>query len=343
MKDIKITFIIKALNEELNIAACIESCISEARSYSSEIILVDSLSTDKTISIAKQYPIRIVQFMNATDVGCGATAQLGYQYATGKYIFLLDGDMTVCDGFLDHALNILDENPKIAGIGGKLLDTQIFSAEDQRRSDSYQKLKKLEFVSHLGGGGVYRKASIENVIYFSHRGLKAFEEAELGLRLGCKGLKLVRTNKDAALHTGHSETGIQRLKRQWKNGRFAAHGTFIRGALRQPWRFQCFKQMWFVFAPLLINFLIFSFIVISTAFIDTTATHSIVIFILSWLGILSLLTIKRGRLNVAVFSIFTWHVAFFAAILSFREKLKNPYSKIESRELSFTTIFNNVS
>jgi glycosyltransferase involved in cell wall biosynthesis len=343
MKEIKITFIIKALNEEANIAACVESCMREAKPYNSEIILVDSLSTDKTISIAKQYSIRIVQFLNANDVGCGATAQLGYQYATGKYIFLIDGDMTVCDGFLDYALKFLDENTEIAGVGGKLLDTQILSAEDQRRADSYQKLQKLEFVSHLGGGGVYRKASIESVRYFSHRGLKAFEEAELGLRLGCKGLKLVRTNKDAVLHTGHSESGVQRLKRQWKNGRLAAHGTFIRGALRQQWRFQCFKQMWFVFAPLLINFLIISFIVISSVFVDITVTHSIVFFISSWLGILLLLTIKRGKLNVAAFSIITWHVAFVAAILSFREKVRSPYSKIESCELFLPTDFNNVS
>ncbi|SFB95778.1 glycosyltransferase [Pseudoalteromonas denitrificans] len=343
MNDIQITFIIKALNEENNIAACIESCIREAQPYLSEIILVDALSTDNTIRIAKQYPIRIVQFLDANDIGCGATAQLGYQHATGKYIFLIDGDMEVCDGFLDHALKFLDENLEIAGVGGKLLDTQIFSAEDQRRADSYQKLQELEFVSHLGGGGVYRKSSIESVRYFSHRGLKAFEEAELGLRLSCKGLKLARISKDAVLHTGHSETGLQRLKRQWRNGRLAAHGTFIRGALRKKWWLQCFKQMWFVFAPLFINLLIISFLVISSVFVDFTVLHSIVFFITSWLGVLFLLTIKRGNLNVAAFSIITWHAALVAAIFSFRKKVKSPYSKIESCELFSPTDFNNIS
>ncbi|MEM7725908.1 MAG: glycosyltransferase family 2 protein [Cyanobacteria bacterium P01_A01_bin.45] len=43
-------------NEELDIAACIESAI-----LSDDIIVVDSCSSDRTVEIAKQYPVRVVQ------------------------------------------------------------------------------------------------------------------------------------------------------------------------------------------------------------------------------------------------------------------------------------------
>ncbi|OUL21850.1 glycosyltransferase family 2 protein [Nostoc sp. 106C] len=43
-------------NEELDIAACIESAM-----LSDEIIVVDSCSSDRTVEIANRYPIRIVQ------------------------------------------------------------------------------------------------------------------------------------------------------------------------------------------------------------------------------------------------------------------------------------------
>ncbi|MBR8840216.1 MAG: glycosyltransferase family 2 protein [Stigonema ocellatum SAG 48.90 = DSM 106950] len=43
-------------NEELDIAACIESA-----SLSDDIILVDSYSSDRTVEIARQYPINLVQ------------------------------------------------------------------------------------------------------------------------------------------------------------------------------------------------------------------------------------------------------------------------------------------
>ena len=257
MEKIKVSIIIKSLNEEALIEKCITSVINGVKAegvhFKSEIILVDSLSTDNTVSIARNHPIKIVQFANKKDVSCGAAPQLGYQYSKGEYIYLLDGDMELCEGFLEQGLKHLKENSNIAGVGGKLLDTQIFSAEDQRRVDAYDKIKEMEFVSHLGGGGLYRKNSIESVIYFSHRGLKAFEEAELGLRLKNKNWDIVRINQNAALHTGYVETGLERLRRLWKNGRLHAHGIFLRSSFGQGWWWAAVRHLWFVFAPIIIN------------------------------------------------------------------------------------------
>ncbi|NEO28349.1 MAG: glycosyltransferase, partial [Kamptonema sp. SIO4C4] len=43
-------------NEELDIAACIESALC-----SDDVIVVDSFSSDRTVEIAQQYPVRVVQ------------------------------------------------------------------------------------------------------------------------------------------------------------------------------------------------------------------------------------------------------------------------------------------
>ncbi|NEQ79672.1 MAG: glycosyltransferase family 2 protein [Moorea sp. SIO2I5] len=43
-------------NEELDIAACIESAL-----LSDDVIIVDSISSDRTVEIASQYPVRVVQ------------------------------------------------------------------------------------------------------------------------------------------------------------------------------------------------------------------------------------------------------------------------------------------
>ena len=48
----QISAVIITFNEEENIASCIESI----EDVCDEIIVVDSLSTDKTIEIAKRYP-----------------------------------------------------------------------------------------------------------------------------------------------------------------------------------------------------------------------------------------------------------------------------------------------
>ncbi|AOX04294.1 glycosyltransferase [Moorena producens PAL-8-15-08-1] len=43
-------------NEDLDIAACIESAL-----LSDDVIIVDSISSDRTVEIASQYPVRVVQ------------------------------------------------------------------------------------------------------------------------------------------------------------------------------------------------------------------------------------------------------------------------------------------
>ena len=338
MKDIEITFIIKALNEESNIAACIESCIREAKPYSSEIILVDSLSTDRTIAIAKQYPIKIVQFENKTDIGCGAAPQLGYQHAKGEYIYLLDGDMEICPDFIKHALMFLQENEVYAGVGGILVDTQAFSEEDKRRIEMYKKIKETLDVSHLGGGGLYRKSAIESVEYFSHQGLLAFEEAELGVRLSCAEWKMARINCDAVLHTSHLETSFQRLKRQWSNGRLGAHGTFIKSSFNERWRNKVFKQLWFVFAPILLNLFFLIFILIMNSYIKITTLTIIFSFTTYWFIIVGLLAIKKKSLVGSSISVITWNMAVLASLFVLHKKVKNPCLVIPSKVISFDSV-----
>jgi glycosyltransferase involved in cell wall biosynthesis len=51
-----ISIYILTYNEEIDIAPCIESAL-----LSDDVIVVDSLSTDRTIEIASRYPVRVVQ------------------------------------------------------------------------------------------------------------------------------------------------------------------------------------------------------------------------------------------------------------------------------------------
>jgi glycosyltransferase involved in cell wall biosynthesis len=48
-------------NEELDIAACIESAMQASDPAKNDIIVVDSFSTDRTVEIAKRYPVRVIQ------------------------------------------------------------------------------------------------------------------------------------------------------------------------------------------------------------------------------------------------------------------------------------------
>src|SRR5579872_4854938 len=99
-----ISIIIKALNEERHIAAAIESALAAIEGIDGEVILADSASTDRTVAIAASYPVKVVSLRRMEDRSCGAGVQLGYQYSTGRYVCLIDGDMRLDRDFVAAAI-----------------------------------------------------------------------------------------------------------------------------------------------------------------------------------------------------------------------------------------------
>jgi glycosyltransferase involved in cell wall biosynthesis len=324
----KISFIIKALNEEDNIAKCIESCLCEAEGYESEVILVDSISTDKTIEIAKKYPIKVIQFSNKEDASCGSAPQLGYQYSSGDYIFLIDGDMELQKGFIALAFVELGIDPMIAGVAGIITDAQVLTNADIRRVQEYAKIKKSIRVESLGGGGLYRRVAIDSVDYFTNKSLKACEESELGVRLASKGYKLIRLPTPSIMHTGHTENKVQRLKRLWSTGRIEAYSVFLKSAIGKPWFFQAFKKCWFLFvAPASL------FLTVSAMLFSGSGIFSLSVFLAFWATTFLYLSLKRKSVELAKDSIISWWLFSLAIPNGFNKKVSNPLVKIPYREL----------
>ena len=64
---IEVTVGIKALNEEKNICAAIESSLAAVAKVGGEVVLADSCSTDRTVELASKYPVRVVQFADPRE------------------------------------------------------------------------------------------------------------------------------------------------------------------------------------------------------------------------------------------------------------------------------------
>src|SRR6516162_8081267 len=98
---VKVSVVIKALNEESNISRAVESSLKAVAPYGGEVIVADSCSTDRTVEIASAFPITVVQLSHPEEKCCGISPQLGYQHSNGECIFLLDGDMDLDAAFVD--------------------------------------------------------------------------------------------------------------------------------------------------------------------------------------------------------------------------------------------------
>ena len=119
----KVSVIIKALNEEQRIAAAVQSALDAVAELGGEVILADSVSSDNTIAIASEFPITIVQLKNPQEKRCGIGPQLGYQVAKGEYIYILDGDMELDPQFLATAVALFEQEPQLGGVAGIIKET----------------------------------------------------------------------------------------------------------------------------------------------------------------------------------------------------------------------------
>ena len=236
----KVSVIIKALNEERNITRAIESALLAINKVGGEVILADSLSTDQTVELASRYPLRIVQLVNPQDRCCGVGAEIGYRVAHGEYIYILDADMELDGDFLVAAVAALDADTSLAGIGGTLKDLYVVNAEFRRRAEDIAAVEIGE-VDCLNGGGLFRKTAIEQVGYLTNRNLHSYEEYELGLRLRANGWHLQRINLQAVKHYGHTDTSFRLLWRRWR-GRYAwGAGELLREAWGKPYLREAIK------------------------------------------------------------------------------------------------------
>lgn len=334
----KLTIVIKALNEEQKIAACIESALQVISDFGDdgEVILADSLSEDHTVDIAMKYPIRIVQLTDYKDRSCGAGWQLGYQFAHGQYIWLTDGDMSLEKKFASHAIRYLEENPDVAGVAGILVDTHAQTSAEKRRLDYYAKIKCVTYVDSLGGGGIYKSEAIESVGYISNRWLNAAEEAELGCRLRRQGWKLVRLPIVMVYHTGHIENELGKQVRLFRNKRQHAYGALLRYAWGNNWFPDAIKSAWFIFiVPMLAILALVLCTVLTTHWHVSVFTALLISVVSINVFAFALIALKKRSARHAAVSMLAYHLNTAAAIKGFLERPRDPMTPISAREIKF--------
>ncbi len=85
--NINVSILIRTKNEEEHLGKVLDALVSQ--SYKSfEIIIVDSGSTDRTLEIARRYPVKIYE-IKPEDFTFGYSLNYGFQMAKGKYVVCL--------------------------------------------------------------------------------------------------------------------------------------------------------------------------------------------------------------------------------------------------------------
>ena len=97
------TVLITTITEPLTVEECRESGL-----WAADILLVDSLSTDRTVELARQYPIRILE---REYVGSAAQKNWALDRVEHDWVLILDADERVTAGLACEILQMLIDGP----------------------------------------------------------------------------------------------------------------------------------------------------------------------------------------------------------------------------------------
>lgn len=247
-----LSVVVKCLNEEANIGRCLRSLAAEirGRGYDAEVILADSISTDRSVDIARRFGVTVVQLADPADRRCGAAGHLGWQFVRGRFLLLIDGDMELLPGFLPAGFTALDGDGRLGAVGGGLVEMSdgIEYRERQSRPDPG---RRPGLVDHLTGCALYRSTAIREAGHFTDRNLHCFEEFELGLRLRAKGWRLRLLDVPCVRHHGHRDASVELLLRRWRTRFLWGYGELLRAAWGQAYFWEALKPCRFAIAAVL--------------------------------------------------------------------------------------------
>ena len=121
----KVSILTTVYNREKYLAACIDSVL--ASSYQDwELIIVDDVSTDTSLAIAKNYEkkdARIKVYVNAKNLGDYPNRNKAASYAKGKYLKYLDADDVIYPHGLEVMVHTMEQFPEAAlGISQKVVE-----------------------------------------------------------------------------------------------------------------------------------------------------------------------------------------------------------------------------
>lgn len=111
---LKVSVVIPAYNEAAYIKKCLDALMAQEEP-ADEIIVVDNNSTDDTVAIAQQYPVRI---LHEQTQGIIPTRNTGFDAARYPIIARTDADTEVAPDWVKEMKHIFEDNPKCQAVTG---------------------------------------------------------------------------------------------------------------------------------------------------------------------------------------------------------------------------------
>ncbi|RIK81496.1 hypothetical protein DCC62_02075 [candidate division KSB1 bacterium] len=208
----KVSFVIIGRNEEKHLAACLQSILQvKYPAEQKEIIFVDNDSTDRSVAIAREFPITVIA-LKQQPATPGRARNAGLRAARGDYVHFVDGDMTVAPEWLHAALPVFADQ-QVAAVVGRLQEVHPNKSWFNRFFDLGWRAAPLGEIGNPGGGGMFRTAVLRELGGYDDS-LFGAEEIDLGYRLRQRNFKTIRIPHIMVWH----DMNMKSLGHFWRRG-----------------------------------------------------------------------------------------------------------------------------
>jgi len=202
------SLVIRTKNEEALLAQTLSRVFSQTLD-NIEVILVDSGSTDRTLAIAREFPVKIIE-IRPQDFTYGRALNVGYAQAQSNLLVSLSAHAIPLTR--DWLMLLLDhfEDPRVAGVWGE----ETTSVDRQIQTKIYRQDLSM-FLADVYVGFSNANGAVRRAIWEAHpfrEDLLSTEDKEWAYWALCAGYLIVKDTRALVLHN-HRESILQIWRR----------------------------------------------------------------------------------------------------------------------------------
>lgn len=172
---------IPCFNAEKTLPACLEAVFRQTYPVA-EVVVVDDGSTDRTCEIASSYGVRLLR--HETNRGLAAARNTAIKNMNTEFVASLDADCVAENDWLSRLMRRFDD-PKICGMGGKLIEDKTSSVFDQWRAVHMKQYWESENKTPnflFGANTVLRRQAVLDVGFYDETLRNNYEDVKLSQR-----------------------------------------------------------------------------------------------------------------------------------------------------------------
>ena len=181
-----------------------------------ELIMVDNGSQDRSIDIAKKFPVQAIEKRGGT---IGSVRNFGVGFSTGEILAFVDADCVVAQDWVMSFLKYFENKNTEVGIVGAPPCVPLNANLIQRAWFSHRKDNFVDQVEYVGSANLIISRALFNVVGGFDENIPSGEDFDLCSRVKTRGYKVISDYRIVSYHYGYPSNTVEFIKREIWHGK----------------------------------------------------------------------------------------------------------------------------